>query len=515
MIINNVSFDGIFTAILTEQPVYFLPGSPTISYVGVTGTTANIVYASNAYTGGLPITSYTGNANGLVYSTVSQAGSGNITLTGLTRNTTYSFSIVATTLYGNSLPSTATFATTWTIPDAPTISYVQANQTTANIVYVAPAFNGGTPIISYTGNANTVSYVTVSQAGSGNITITGLTGGTSYAFRVLATNAEGNSLPSTATFATTTEAVDTGQIAYGIAGTYSWIAPALTTSVSVVAIGAGGGYSSSPPVYNNAGGGGGLGYKNNISVTPGAPYTVVVGAGGTSATAGLGGNSYFNGNPTVSGGGGTAGTPRRGGAYTGDGGGLGGNAAASITTASNYGNGYSGGGAGGAGGYAGPGGNGGISIGSGLGGTGPAGSTGIAGTAGESGGAGGGGGGGLYVYGPPSGPGVAGSYVGFAGALGGGTGLYGSNLSVGANGAGGLGQTGGTYPLSPGSAGIGGRGSSLAPGDAYGGGGGGGMTSGGPGSFQVVGAAQGNKGGLRIIWPGTTRQYPSTNTANL
>ena len=513
MIINNVSFDGIFTAILTEQPVYFLPGSPTISYVGVTGTTANIVYASNAYTGGLPITSYTGNANGLVYSTVSQAGSGNITLTGLTRNTTYSFSIVATTLYGNSLPSTATFATTWTIPDAPTISYVQANQTTANIVYVAPAFNGGTPIISYTGNANTVSYVTVSQAGSGNITITGLTGGTSYAFRVLATNAEGNSLPSTATFATTTEAVDTGQIAYGIAGTYSWIAPALTTSVSVVAIGAGGGYSSSPPVYNNAGGGGGLGYKNNISVTPGAPYTVVVGAGGTSATAGLGGNSYFNGNPTVSGGGGTAGTPRRGGAYTGDGGGLGGNAAASITTASNYGNGYSGGGAGGAGGYAGPGGNGGISIGSGLGGTGPASSTGIAGTAGQSGGAGGGGG--LYVYGPPSGPGVAGSYVGFAGALGGGTGLYGSNLSVGANGAGGLGQTGGTYPLSPGSAGIGGRGSSLAPGDAYGGGGGGGMTSGGPGSFQVVGAAQGNKGGLRIIWPGTTRQYPSTNTANL
>jgi hypothetical protein len=515
MRIENVSFDGVFNAVLSE-PVYELPGPPTISYVGVTGTTANIVYVANAFTGGLPIGSYTGNANGIVYSTVSQSGSGNITLTGLTRNTTYSFSVVATTTYGNSLPSTATFATTWTVPDAPTISYITTTTTTATIVYNAPVFNGGTPIISYTGNANTVSYVTVSQAGSGNITLTGLTSGTSYAFTVLATNAEGNSLPSAATFATTTAAVDTGQIAYGVAGTYTWIAPALTTSVSVVAIGAGGGFSSSPPVYNTSGGGGGLGYKNNIPVSPGASYTVVVGEGGTSATSGLGGNSYFVGNPTVSGGGGTAAAPRRGGGYTGDGGGFGGNSAASITTASNFGNGYSSGGAGGAGGYAGPGGNGGISIGSGLGGTGPAGSTGIAGTAGQGGGAGGGGGGGLYVYGPGQGlNGTGGQYVGFGGGNGGGTGLYGSNLSVGSHGAGGAGQTGGTYPLSPQQAGTGGRGSSLAVPDAFGAGGNGGLTSGGTPNSQIGGAAAGTKGGVRIIWPGTTRQYPSTNTANL
>jgi len=506
MIIDNVSFDGIFDVILTEQPVYFLPGSPTISYVGVTGTTANIVYVSNVYTGGLPITSYTGNANGIVYSTVSQAGSGNITLTGLTRNTTYAFSVVATTLYGNSLPSTATFATTWTVPDAPTISYVHALQTTANIVYVAPAFNGGTPIISYTGNANTVSYVTVSRSGSGNIAITGLTGDTSYAFRVLATNAEGNSLPSTATFATTTAAVDTGQIAYGIAGSYTWVAPALTTSVSVVAIGAGGGYSSPPGAYNNAGGGGGLGYKNNIPVSPGTPYTVVVGAGGTSATTGLGGNSYFIGNPTVSGGGGTAGTPRRGGGYTGDSGGYGGNAGVSSSTLGAPGNGYGSAGAGGAGGYTGPGGNGGAAVSTYA-------TPGVTGSAGQGGGGGGGGGAGDLRYGPNSGPnGTGGQYIG-SGAIGygGGVGLYGS----GSNGTGGAGQLAGTYPVSPINAGSGGRGSSLSPSDAYGYGGHGGGMIGGTPSFTVAGAASGQKGGLRIIWPGTTRQYPSTNTANL
>ena len=54
--------------------------------------------------------------------------------------------------------------------------------------------------------------------------------------------------------------VVTGQQAYTTAGTYSWVAPAGVTSVSVVAVGGGGnGYSGA---YTGAGGGGGgLGYK--------------------------------------------------------------------------------------------------------------------------------------------------------------------------------------------------------------------------------------------------------------
>jgi hypothetical protein len=65
-----------------------------------------------------------------------------------------------------------------------------------------------------------------------------------------------------------------GQTAYTTPGTYSWVAPAGVTSVSVVAVG-GGGASENPPT--TGGGGGGLRYRNNISVTPGASYTVVVG----------------------------------------------------------------------------------------------------------------------------------------------------------------------------------------------------------------------------------------------
>ena len=109
-----------------------------------------------------------------------------------------------------------------------------------------------------------------------------------------------------------------GQQAYTTAGTYTWIAPAGVTSVSVVAVGGGGGYG-----FNIGGGGGGLGYKNNYPVSPGGSYTVVVGAKGTSVSSG--GNSYFDSVSVVKGGGGVRGPDGgSGGTYTGDGGGNGG-----------------------------------------------------------------------------------------------------------------------------------------------------------------------------------------------
>ena len=70
--------------------------------------------------------------------------------------------------------------------------------------------------------------------------------------------------------------VASGQIAYTTPGTYSWTAPAGVTSVCVVCVGGGG--SGGAGYYVGGGAGGGLAYKNNISVTPGSSYTVVVGA---------------------------------------------------------------------------------------------------------------------------------------------------------------------------------------------------------------------------------------------
>lgn len=142
-----------------------------------------------------------------------------------------------------------------------------------------------------------------------------------------------------------------GEAVFNTPGTYQWTAPMGVYSVCAVAVGAGAGGESL-----RGGGGAGLGWKNNIPVTPGQTYTVQVGKGGiapvgilaTNATdgsdsffidigtvAGLGGKSDKNANKAV------------GGGFVGDGGGNGGKST-------------NGRGGGGAGGYNGPGGNGGL-----------------------------------------------------------------------------------------------------------------------------------------------------------
>lgn len=353
------------------------------------------------------------------------------------------------------------------VPNAPTIGTATASGANCvSVTLTAPSDVGGGAISSFTAFTSCGAY-----SGSNTlspVTVTGLTTGTSYTFKVIATNLYGPSLPSGLSNSAT-PALPVGQEAYTTAGSYSWVAPAGVTSVSVVAVGGGGSGAlrflcgGQYQICGAGGAGGGLGYKNNYTVIPGNSYSLQVGGVAT--------DSYFVSTGVVKGGGGgnagagyTAGT---GGTYTGDGGGNGGNGCTD--------------GAGGAGGYAGNGGRGGGN-GNGLSGSG--------------GGAGGGGGGG-----------------GYSGAGGGGVGL----LGQGSNGTGGGGgvapfNTGGGAG-SGGTAGSNSSGSTNAPGSnggAYGGGGGGASAS-YTGSTLGLGAA----GAVRIIWPGSTRSFPSTDTGNL
>lgn len=257
-----------------------------------------------------------------------------------------------------------------------------------------------------------------------------------------------------------------GQTEYTIAGTYSWTAPIGVSSVSVVCIGGGGGSVNSGNDYQ-LGGGGALAYANNISVTPGNSYTVVVGAVGVSFGGADGGDSSFNGTSCKAGGGKTGptvGTPSAGGTVIYGTGGAGGNSGTPTLGTNTRG------GGGGAGGYSGPGGNGGNPNNSGSSG---------------SGGGGGGGGGGNNT-----------GSENFA--AGGGTGIYGEGASGAGGGVGARGQPGSggaeySYASPQGN---------LIIGGIYGGG--------GVGSYFGTGGT----GAVRIIW-GTGRAYPSTNTANV
>ena len=256
-----------------------------------------------------------------------------------------------------------------------------------------------------------------------------------------------------------------GQQEYTNNGSFTWTAPAGVTSVCVVCVGAG----ADGGTYVSGDGGGGLGWKNNIPVTPGQSYTVVVGSKSTSYTSGSDGDSYFIDTSTVCGFGGVAGKPSNsggtggaGGGYTGDGGGNGGNGG-------NQNNSYGpGGGGGGAGGYSGNGGNG------GQGATGGHNN----GTDGQ-GGAGGGGAGGSWEGGAGGGVGIYGEGASGPGA----TSSQGpSNQTYGHCGWGGSGANPQEWAAFP----------ALGPGS--GGGGGNGIA--------------GSSGAVRIIW-GFGRSFPS------
>lgn len=263
---------------------------------------------------------------------------------------------------------------------------------------------------------------------------------------------------------------------YTVAGTYSWVAPAGVTKVSVVAVGAGSGGG-----WYAGGAGGGLGYRNNIAVTPGTSYSLQVGTGGVgsaSQPAKAGSASYFgpSTNPRGDGGGSQFPTPQ-GGTYVGDGGG-------------NGGNGGGGSGSGGAGGYSGNGGS--------------------PGVAGSGGGGGGGGAGGQYFCSPNS-------FVNSS-AGGGGVGL----LGQGSNGAGGTAGVHCTTLAGGGGGGSGGA-SGNQPTALNGNGGAGGAHGGGGGAggycyycccYQRFGSGgNGGGGAVRIVWPGCSRSFPSTDVA--
>ena len=109
-------------------------------------------------------------------------------------------------------------ATTPLVPSIGTATATAYN--TATVTFTQPASNGGAEITSYTATSSPGSITgTLSQAGSGTITVSGLTTGTAYTFTVTATNSVGTSAASAASNSITTYEAPANTIAPVVTGT--------------------------------------------------------------------------------------------------------------------------------------------------------------------------------------------------------------------------------------------------------------------------------------------------------
>ena len=185
-----------------------LPSAPTINSVTVSSGQASIAFTPGE-NNGPAITNYEYSINnGTSWVTREPVSiTSPITVTGLTNGNPYTFQIRAVNAAGNGDIATSSSTLVDVLPGAPTITGVTVSSGQAIIDFTAGE-NNGSQISGYQYSTNngtnwTPTILTISTAiinmtspTSGSITVTDLTNGTTYVFRIIAVNTMGNSIPS-------------------------------------------------------------------------------------------------------------------------------------------------------------------------------------------------------------------------------------------------------------------------------------------------------------------------------
>ena len=207
-----------------------LPGAPT----NVTGTRGNaevtVRWTAPSSNGGSAITGYTVTSKpGSKTCTPSPATVTTCTVTGLTNNSPYTFTVTATNAVGAGAASAPSAPVTPIGPPGPPtdVAGIAGNQR-VTVSWTAPPDNGS-PITSYYVSANDAVHSCTATTTT-SCTVRGLTNGTAYTFTVTATSAVGTGPASAASLAVTPAAVPGAPTSVaGTSGngqvTVSWTAP--------------------------------------------------------------------------------------------------------------------------------------------------------------------------------------------------------------------------------------------------------------------------------------------------
>ena len=185
------------------------PAAPTAVSATAGNASATVHWTAPTDNGGAAITGYqveyssNGGTSYTQFGTVASAASTSQTITGLTNGSSYLFKVAAINSVGTGAFSSASSAVTptaavnATIPAAPTGVTATAGNTTATVSWTAPTDNGGAAItayqVQYSADGGTTYFKVGSTTASTSQTVTGLTNGTVYLFRVAAINSAGPS----------------------------------------------------------------------------------------------------------------------------------------------------------------------------------------------------------------------------------------------------------------------------------------------------------------------------------
>ena len=249
-----------------------VPGAPTGVVASAGNGSALVSWIAPASNGGAPITGYTATSSpgGLTCATGPAGGS--CTVGGLTNGTPYTFTVTAANAAGTGGSSSASNQVTpGAFPDSPTGVGAVAAGSNANVSWLAPASDGGSPITGYT-VTSTPGGKTCTTTGALLCTVTALADGL-YTFTVSATNAAGTGLPSTPTTALRIDATSP-----------SVTAPVASLAVSSVAA------TSSVPVlisWTGADSGSGIAHYEVALSTSGGAYVLVASPASTTLTRSL------------------------------------------------------------------------------------------------------------------------------------------------------------------------------------------------------------------------------------
>jgi len=187
---NNGRFTSAASAASSVAIPATVPDTPTsVSASVTTAGAATVSFTAPLNNGGVALTSFTVTSSPGGFTCTAAAGATSCVISGLTNGTAYTFTVIATNEIGNSVASSATTPVTpQSAASAPTTITATPGDGQASVAFSGAVSNGSTianyTVQAYDSNGNAVLGATCTSSTS-PCSVTGLTNGSSYTFKVV------------------------------------------------------------------------------------------------------------------------------------------------------------------------------------------------------------------------------------------------------------------------------------------------------------------------------------------